>query len=151
DLDHTVESRGDGTHHVNMVSGRQERHVCISRQADWWRVELPLGAGDVFAPAEPQRTAVGLFLLRASAAIRFVRPFADKPREDTAAVLGFVAHLPLQPALAQVEHALGSLVTAVQRFEIDIESLATEAILSHAFVAIAGGASSVANPPTYEL
>jgi hypothetical protein len=145
DLGYSLDPSSEGEIGVSVHSNGQPRRVRLHRDGGWWCAELPLGTGDVLAPVQPMRQAVGLFLLRAAAEVRFARPYCGSA---AAPVLGFDVHLPLQPTGTQLEHAIAALVTAVQRYETEIETLAVEAILSHAFVVIAGAPDRGVNPPT---
>ena len=154
DLNYRAERISNVEVHAQIPSTGQLRRVHLTREGAWWRIELPLGTGDVLMSRQPMRHAVGLFVLRIAAAIRFARPFAralgnGSATPDTALMLGFQAYVPLHPTSGWLGHAVAALITAAQRFEFEIESLATEAILSHAYLATTGGAErtvSTSNP-----
>jgi hypothetical protein len=154
DLGYRTERISDVEVHAEITSAGQQRRIQLLREGAWWRVELLLGTGDVLMLGQPMRHAVGLFVLCVADAVRFARPFArslgDKSAEPgTAQMLGFQACVPLRPTSGWLGHAVAALITAAQRFEFEIESLATEAILAKAYLAITGGAertASTSNP-----
>ena len=156
ELGYAVQAQDDFGLSVNLPSQGQVRRVAIQpiqAQSEeggcWWRASLPLGTGDALALDEPMGEAVRLYLLRIAGGMKLVRPYWQNLDDGKTLTLGFETHLPEQPNTEHLEHALAALVTAVQRYELDIESLATEAILAHAYVAITGGPKRAANPSNH--
>ncbi|MDA1077394.1 MAG: hypothetical protein O3A63_22005 [Proteobacteria bacterium] len=132
---------------IEVGSRNQLRRVVIQTQAQSCRVSLPIGTGDAITLKEPMKRAVGRFLLCCSADLRFVRPYARTHGDEStdAVTIGFEVHLPPFPRPEHVDHALKGLITATQQYETEIENLATEAILSSAYLRLTGGSAATPN------
>ena len=125
---------------IEVPSADLIRRIRLSVMRDWLHVELPLGTGDAMRLRDPLCKATGLFLHRCAATIRLARPYCRTsliPEADAEAehFFGFETYLPLQATSVQLNHGLASLVTATQRYETEIENLATEAVLADAYLA----------------
>ena len=142
---------------VAAAKGHDHR-VIVDRHRASTRLRLTTGTGDVVAPTAPMRQTLGLFLLRAAAAIRFARPYTEaiesiEDEDSCAYIVGFEVELPHGHSSVEFKHALAAVVSAVERFETEIENLATHAALCAAYAAISddGGFAvdfSNPNPPT---
>jgi hypothetical protein len=116
---------------VTLVThGAGFRQAVIRPAGDGIRLLLNLRDDLPAIPAGVTADAIALLLLRAAAAIRYVRPCASMGTEE----LGFDVRLP-RPALHLLDHALAALSLAARQCACEVEALATDARLARAFAA----------------
>jgi len=123
---------------VRVPVGGIDRTVTLEPHGHWFRLWLPVGTGDLLNPVEPLLSALQLHMRRISGALGIARASSRSFDDQEGLLLGFNADVPAPVTSWSLQHALGALTTAAEQFEEEIETLATEAILAHAYLVITG-------------
>jgi len=145
ELGFAAEVGDDGAVGLRVPIGGEPRLLEIARLGSWLRLEMPIGAGVVRRPEGPTRKALLMYLLRVSGCVRLVRAASRTAGDDGSRLLSFAVDLPAPAGDLSLDHAISAIATAVRQFEKDTETLASEVILAHAYLAITNSANRAAS------
>lgn len=141
ELGFAAEVGEDGAVGLRVPVGGETRQLKMTRLGSWVRLEMPIGTAVVQRLEEPTRKALLMYLLRVSGCVKLARAACQEAGDDGNRLLSFAVDLPTPAGDLSLDHAISAIATAVRQFEKEIETLASEVILAHAYLAITGGAN----------
>jgi hypothetical protein len=136
-----VEVDESGKARLRPAVGGRSVSLNVTRSGQWLALDLQLSGGALRQLEEPCRKALAVFLPAVSGSVRLARAGWSGSAMDGGRTLCLSAAVPSVAGLAGLRHGISAVATAAQRYETEIEDLASEVLLAHAFGAIRGGAA----------